>query len=88
MRKYQASLFRLKGCDPMDFHAFYLDVIKWMEANNQMVAQHTNQSDIYWEWVMNTSGYMCDKYDNHPLVKAQMNMLIDYLQNSLKQVAG
>lgn len=72
----------------MDFHIFYQDVVKWMEANNQMVEQHTIQSDTYWDWVINSIGYMCNKYDNHPLVKAQMLMLLGYLENSYKQVMG
>lgn len=70
----------------MDFHIFYQDVIKWMEANNQMVGQHTIQSDTYWDWVISSIGYMCEKYNNHPLVKAQMLMLLGYLENSYKQV--
>ncbi|MGY3766824.1 hypothetical protein ACWOAH_09895 [Vagococcus vulneris] len=66
----------------MDFHSFYQDVIKWMEANNQMVGQHTNQSDTYWEWVIQSIGYMCQKYDNHPLVISQMLMFLNYLEDS------
>ena len=72
----------------MDYHAFYQDVIKWMDANNQMIAKYTIQSDQYWNWVIQTSGYMCNKYGNHPLVLKQMNMLIDYLENSYKEVVG
>lgn len=70
----------------MDFHIFYQDVVKWMEANNQMVSQHTIKSEIYWDWVIKSVGYMCNKYDNHPLVKAQMIMFLAYLENSYKQI--
>ncbi len=72
----------------MDFHIFYQDVIKWMEANNQMIGQHGIQSDTYWDWVIGSVGYMCHKYDNHPLVQAQMYMFLNYLENSYKKAAG
>lgn len=69
----------------MDFHIFYQDVIKWMEANNQTVGQHGIQSDEYWEWVIHSVGYMCNKYDNHPLVSAQMEMFMRYLDNAYQE---
>lgn len=72
----------------MDYRAFYQDVIKWMDANNQMINKYTIQSDNYWDWVIQTAGYMCNKYGNHPLVVKQMSMFIDYLENSYKEVAG
>lgn len=70
----------------MDYHAFYQDVIKWMDANNQMIAKYTIQGDQYWNWVIQTSGYMCNKYGNHPLVIKQMAMFLDYLETSYKEV--
>lgn len=72
----------------MYYHAFYQDVIKWMDANNQIVAKYTIHSDQYWNWVIQTTGHMGNKYGNHPLVLKQMNMLIDYLENSYKEVVG
>lgn len=69
----------------MDFHIFYQDVIKWMEANNQMISKYSIQSDTYWDWVVKSSGYMCNKYDNHQLVINQMMMLMNYLENIYKE---
>lgn len=72
----------------MDYHSFYADVIKWMDANNQMIQKYTIKSDEYWTWVVQTTGYMCQKYGNHPLVISQMCLLIDYLEKSYKEVVG
>ena len=72
----------------MDFHTFYQDVTKWMEANNLTVGKFGIESEHYWDWVIQSIGYMCNKYNNHQLVINQMNMLLSYLENSYKEVVS
>lgn len=69
----------------MNYHAFFQDVISWMDNVNEVVKQHSIFTNEYWDYVIKTSGELCNKYGNHPLVVAQMGMLITYLDNVYKQ---
>ena len=72
----------------MDYRSFFQDVTTWMDQSNQMVQQYSIFSDAYWDWALKSSGELCNKYNNHELVKQQMSMLLGYLDQQIKKARG
>lgn len=64
----------------MDYKAFYDEVVGWISQVNQIAMQYGMHSESFWQWVADSSGEMCRKYQNNELVKKQMMMLVDWLE--------
>lgn len=72
----------------MDYRAFFQDVTIWMDQINEVVQRHSIFTDEYWDHVVNSAGELCNKYNNHELVKQQMSMLLGYLDQQYKKASG
>lgn len=64
----------------MDYRAFYAEVADWIYASNNMAAKHGLSSNEFWRWVATSTGEMCNKYQNNPLVQQQVKMLYSWLE--------
>ncbi|QOY37058.1 hypothetical protein AWH56_005295 [Anaerobacillus isosaccharinicus] len=64
----------------MDYKAFYAKVADWIYQVNQNAIKFGMDSDEFWNWVADSIGEICNKYNNNPLVKKQMTMLHDWLE--------
>lgn len=65
----------------MDYKAFYADVANWIYQSNHMAIKYGLDNFDYWQWVATSTGELCDKYQNNPLVKMQVTMLFQWLEN-------
>lgn len=65
----------------MDYQKFYADVVSWINQSNQLAIRHGLDSNEFWDWVMRSTGEVCNKYDNNDLVKKQMTMLFHWLED-------
>lgn len=68
----------------MNYKAFYAEVADWIYQSNQMAFKHGLNSDEFWSWVATSTGDLCNKYKNNPLVKKQMIMLYQWLEDFTK----
>ncbi|MGX6979103.1 hypothetical protein ACWN8V_07570 [Vagococcus elongatus] len=66
----------------MDYDAFFKDVAMWINQSNQNQLKFGFGSDEFWEWVMFSSGEICNKYENKPIVLKQFNMLLSWLDEA------
>ncbi|ASA22333.1 hypothetical protein [Paenibacillus donghaensis] len=64
----------------MDYGAFFGDIQAWIGQANQAAAHYGMSHPDFWQWVANSSGAMCQKYQDHPLVIKQMMMLTEWLE--------
>lgn len=65
----------------MDYDAFFADVANWIKLCNQMAVQHGIESNEFWTWVFRSTGEMSNKYGNQDLVKKQIIMLVNWLED-------
>ena len=65
----------------MDYKAFYEEVANWINQCNQKAIKLGMHSNDFWSWVMRSIGELSDKYGNNELVKMQMVMLVDWLND-------
>ncbi|GED34013.1 hypothetical protein P9G84_22460 [Brevibacillus centrosporus] len=64
----------------MNYKAFFDDVLGWIHQANQIAAQYGMHSEQFWAWVADSSGKLCQKYQNHQLAIKQMLMLVEWLE--------
>lgn len=64
----------------MDYKAFYDDVVGWINQANQAAVQYGMHNEQFWAWVVESSGRLCQKYQNHRLAINQMLMLVEWLE--------
>lgn len=64
----------------MNYHAFYAEVADWINYVNQKAIVHGMESEEFWHWVASSIAEICNKYHNNPLVKKQMTMLYEWLE--------
>jgi hypothetical protein len=64
----------------MDYKALFWDVYQWTQQVNAAATQYGMQSPEFWQWVADSSGAMCQKYQDNPLVIKQMIMLTEWLE--------
>jgi KaiC/GvpD/RAD55 family RecA-like ATPase len=65
----------------MDYKAFFAEVADWINQANQTAIKCGIDSDVFWEWVVNSTREICDKYQNNKLVIKQMSMLFEWLDD-------
>lgn len=68
----------------MDYDAFFKDVATWIKQSNYNQQRFGFDSDEFWEWVMFSSGEICNQYGNKPIVLRQFNMLLSWLEEAYK----
>lgn len=66
----------------MDYEKFYSEIAKWIQEVNNLAMKYGIKSNEFWNWVMKSAGEMCDYYGNNELVKMQMAMLINWLEDA------
>lgn len=72
----------------MDYKALFWDVYQWTQQVNEMASRHGMQSPDFWQWVADSSGAMCRKYHDNPLVIKQMIMLTEWLEEVYEKQKG
>lgn len=72
----------------MDYSKFYSEVALWIQLSNQNAIKHGFDSHVFWDWVVKSSGEMCNRYDNNELVILQMTMLIEWLEKVFNSTKG
>ena len=69
----------------MDYKVFYAEVADWIYQVNQMASKHGMGSEAFWQWVTSSISEICNKYNNNILVKKQMTMLYEWLEEVMKK---
>lgn len=72
----------------MDYRKFLQELADWMEASNQRLKQFGFDSDVYWQWVMQSSGELCNSYGNHPLCLEIMAAVLRFQDDNFKKVTN
>ncbi len=70
----------------MDWGAVFSDIQKWMIESNEVSKRFPINSDQYWEWVVQSTGTIGNKYNNHPLVSKFLIALISFQEENYKAV--
>lgn len=64
----------------MDYDMFFKDISDWIKQCNNVATSNGMQSNVFWDWVAESLGKLSDKYGNNDLVKRQMTMLWNWLE--------
>lgn len=64
----------------MDYGAFFADVQAWIGQANQAAVHFGMDKPEFWQWVADSAGALCKKYNEQPLAKKQMIMLVEWLE--------
>ncbi|OPA76638.1 hypothetical protein BVG16_15770 [Paenibacillus selenitireducens] len=64
----------------MDYKVFYEDVVDWINQANQAAARFGMSNSEFWQWVAESSGALCLKYQDNRLVVKQMAMMVEWLE--------
>lgn len=68
----------------LDYHEFMNKVADWI-VEQENVAQKLGFGSVeYFNWVFESSGKLCDEYENHPFVKRQMLMVFEHIDEAFK----
>lgn len=70
----------------MDWHEFFNDLEKWMEASNIMIQRHSFTSEEYWKWLVETIGVIEKRYNNHPLVVMFLTDILIFQDKQYRQM--
>ena len=72
----------------MDYDKFFDDVKKWILKCNSQANVLGFGNDEFWNWTVISLGELSTKYNSEPLVMAQTNMLMDWLEATWEQMRG
>ena len=67
-----------------DYRKFMNEVVDWNEAQEDAAQRYGFGSVEYFNWVFESSGKLCDKYENHPFVRRQMLMVFEHIDEAFK----
>lgn len=68
------------------FEQVFSDIARWINEANARAGSMGMQSNEYWQWVMASSGDLCNKYQNHELVMMVMLDLVKWLEDYHKKM--
>ncbi len=68
----------------MNYNQFFQDVTNWLNQNNQAAQKFGFGTHEYWQWVVESSGKLCDYYKNNPIA---INIMLG-LWNYLNEIGG
>lgn len=68
------------------FEQVFADIARWINEANARAGSMGMQSDAYWQWVMVSSGDLCNKYQNHDLLMMVMLDLVKWLEDYHKKM--
>lgn len=69
-----------------DYRKFMNEVVDWIEAQEDAAQRYEFGSVEYFNWVFESSGKLCDKYENHPFALRQMRMVYEHIDEAAKQM--
>ncbi|MGG1878156.1 hypothetical protein ABDI30_11390 [Paenibacillus cisolokensis] len=72
----------------MDYKAFFADVEAWIGQANHAAMRHGMDNPEFWQWVADSSGELCRKYQEHRLAIKQMMMLVEWLEEVYEKNSG
>ncbi|NOV01360.1 hypothetical protein [Paenibacillus planticolens] len=64
----------------MDYRLFFADVQEWISQANQAAMQYGMENPLFWQWVADSSGMLCKKYQENRIAIKQMMMLVEWLE--------
>jgi hypothetical protein len=64
----------------LDYKAFFADVLEWIGQANQAASRHGMSSPDFWQWVADSAGELCKKYQDNRLAIKQMVMMVEWLE--------
>lgn len=67
-----------------DYRKFMNEVVDWIEAQEDAAQRYRFGSVEYFNWVFESSGKLCDEYENHPFVRRQMLMVFEHIDEAFK----
>ena len=67
-----------------DYRKFMNEVVDWIEAQEAAAQRFGFASEKYFDWVFESSGKLCDEYENHPFVRRQMLMVFEHIDEAFK----
>lgn len=68
----------------LDYRKFMNEVVDWIEAQEDAAQRYGFGSVEYFNWVFESSGKLCDEYENHPFVRRQMLMVFEHIDEAFK----
>lgn len=69
-----------------DYRKFMNEVVDWIEAQEDAAQRYGFGSVEYFNWVFESSGKLCDEYENHPFALRQMRMVYEHIDEAAKQM--
>ncbi|MEK4854810.1 hypothetical protein NST04_33580 [Paenibacillus sp. FSL H7-0756] len=72
----------------MDYKALFWDVYQWTQQVNEAAARHGMQNPEFWQWVADSTGAICRKYNDHRLAIKQMVMMVEWLEEVYEKQRG
>ena len=69
-----------------DYRKFMNEVFDCIEAQEDAAQRYGFGSVEYFNWVFESSGKLCDKYENHPFALRQMRMVYEHIDEAAKQM--
>lgn len=69
-----------------DYRKFMNEVVDWIETQEDAAQRYGFGSVEYFNWVFESSGKLCDKYENHPFALRQMRMVYEHIDEAAKQM--
>lgn len=69
-----------------DYRKFMNEVVDWIEDQEDVAQRYGFGSVEYFNWVFESSGKLCDKYENHPFALRQMRMVYEHIDEAAKQM--
>lgn len=72
----------------MDWSAVFRDIQLWMQESNEVSKKFSISSDHYWSWVVESTGIIGNRYNNHPLVNKFLIALISFQEENYKKLVN
>ena len=65
----------------MDYEKFYAEVAEWIHEVNSLIRKHGIENEKVWTWITNSMNDLYKKYNKNELVRRQMTMLYDWIND-------
>ena len=70
----------------MNWHNFFNDLEKWMQASNTMLQREGLSSDKYWQWMIGTLNVIEQRCNHNPLVVKFLATIVDYQEKQYNKL--
>jgi hypothetical protein len=72
----------------MEYKQFFGECAMWVLEVNKQAIKYGMDSDSFWQWIVQSSTQICERYNNNKLVINQMAMLVDWVQDIYRASKG